>query len=91
MAVRGNIFGALLIGARTEGVAYRPEELTQLTDSARTIGLNLESLRAADLQRKHDDLAQRLNELADANKSLAAENASLRAPRAKVLFSDPSF
>lgn len=69
---------ALLIGPRTEGVSYRPEELTQLADSARTIGLNLESLRAADLQQEHNELAQRLNELTDANRSLAAENASLK-------------
>jgi len=78
MVVSGNVVGALLIGARTEGVAYRPEELTQLTDSARIIGLNLESLRAADLQRKHDELAKRLGELEQANTSLAADNARLK-------------
>jgi hypothetical protein len=78
MPVRGNIYGALLIGPRTEGVSYRPEELIQLADSARTIGLHLESLRAAELQRKHSELTQRLSDLAEANRSLAAENASLK-------------
>ena len=36
MAVRGGVSGALLIGARADGVAYRPEELMQLADSAAT-------------------------------------------------------
>ena len=78
MKVRGSLCGALLIGARTEGVSYRPEELTQLAESARSIGLTLESLRAADLQRKHDEIARQLDTLIDANRSLAAENATLR-------------
>ena len=78
MTVRGAIYGVLLIGPRTEGVSYRPEELTQLAEGARTIGLNLESLRAVELQRKQHELAQRLDELTDANRSLAAENASLK-------------
>jgi len=78
MMIRGRLGGALLIGARTEGVSYRPEELAQLADSARSIGLTLESLRAADLQRKHDEIARQLDMLIDANRSLAAENANLR-------------
>jgi hypothetical protein len=78
MSVRGSLYGVLVIGPRTEGVSYRPEELIQLADSARTIGLHLESLRTAELRRQHTELTQRLNELADANRSLAAENASLK-------------
>jgi GAF domain-containing protein len=82
MVVSGNVIGALVLGARTEGVSYRPEELNQLADSARTIGLHLESLRAAELQRQHSELTQRLNELADTNRSLAAEIAVLKGPAA---------
>jgi hypothetical protein len=78
MPVRGSIYGVLVIGPRTEGVSYRPEELNQLADSARTIGLHLESLRSAELQRQHSELTQRLNELADTNRSLAAEIAILK-------------
>jgi hypothetical protein len=35
-------------------------------------------MRAAHLQRKHDEIAQELDALIDANRSLAAENATLR-------------
>jgi hypothetical protein len=78
MLVRGSLYGALIIGPRTEGVSYRPEELTQLADSARTIGLHLESLRAAELQRQHAELTDHLDALTEANRSLAAENANLK-------------
>ena len=77
MTVRSHVRGALVIGSRTEGVSYRPEELNQLADSVRTIGLNLESLRAADLQQRHDDLAQQLSRLTDANKYPAPGSAGL--------------
>jgi hypothetical protein len=46
--------------------------------SARRWKVALESMRAADLQRKHDEIAQELDALIDANRSLAAENATLR-------------
>ena len=78
MQIRGSVYGFLMLGPRTEGVSYRPEELNQLADSTRTIGLHLESLRAVELQRQHSELMQRLSELADTNRSLATENAILR-------------
>ncbi len=78
MRVRGSLYGALLIGPRTEGISYRQEELVQLADSVRTIGLHLESLSASELRRQHSDLVKRMAELAEANRSLAAENADLK-------------
>ena len=49
MAVHGRLCGALVV-AREPRASYRSEELSQLADSAQTIGLNLENLRAANLQ-----------------------------------------
>jgi hypothetical protein len=63
MSVRGRISGALLISPRPDGVAYRPEELAQLEDSARRIGLDLESLRVAELERGHEALQRELAEM----------------------------
>ncbi len=78
MPVRGNVYGALLIGPRTEGISYRPEELVQLAESARTVGLHLESLRVDELQRQHGELTKQLKELEDANRSLAPKAADLK-------------
>lgn len=81
MTIRGRSAGALLIGARTEGIAYRPEELTQLAESVHAIAHDLDSLRALELQQRHDEIAHQLERLATANQALAAENATLkRAP-----------
>jgi GAF domain-containing protein len=81
MTIRGRCRGALLIGARTEGIAYRPEELTQLAESARTIAHDLDSLRSLELQQRHDEIATQLERLAAVNQALATENATLkRAP-----------
>jgi uncharacterized small protein (DUF1192 family) len=60
MSVRGRVSGALLLSPRPDGVAYRPEELAQLEDSARRIGLDLESLRVAELERGHAALQAEL-------------------------------
>lgn len=60
MSVRGRFADVLLLGARPDGLAYRPEELAQLEDSTRRIGMDLESLRVAELQRSHNQLAQQL-------------------------------
>jgi hypothetical protein len=60
MSVRGHVSGALLLGPRHDGISYRPEELAQLEDSARRIGLDLESLRVSELQRTYDALVQKV-------------------------------
>lgn len=60
MSVRGQVSGVLLLGARPDGVSYRPEELQQLGDSARRVGLDLESLRVLELERAHAALEQEL-------------------------------
>jgi len=63
MRVRGRISGALLVGPRPEQVAYRAEEISQLEDSTRRIGLDLESLRVAELERSQANLLVELAEL----------------------------
>jgi hypothetical protein len=63
MAVRGELSGALLVAPREDGVAYRPEELEQLAESARHIGVCLEALRVVELERAHRELARRYEEL----------------------------
>lgn len=63
MVSGGSLSGALLIGPKAGGVCYRREELAQLADGARVVGLHLESLRAADLQRSHRELELRLTEI----------------------------
>jgi hypothetical protein len=80
MTIRGRTTGALLIGARTEGIAYRPEELAQLTESVRSIAHDLDGLGTAELQQRHDEIAHQLERLATANQALAAENATLKRP-----------
>ena len=64
MAARGRLSGALLIAPRENGIAYRPEELEQLADSARHIGVCLEALRVVDLERAHRELERRYEALA---------------------------
>jgi hypothetical protein len=78
MSIRGCLTGALLIGARTEGIAYRPEELAQLAESVRSIAHDLDSLRTAELQQRHDEIANQLEQLTTAHQSLVAENATLK-------------
>jgi hypothetical protein len=63
MAARGQLSGALLVAPRQDDVAYRPEELEQLAESARHIGVCLEALRAVELEREHRELARRYEEL----------------------------
>ena len=63
MAARGELSGALLVAPREDGVAYRPEELEQLAESARHIGVCLEALRVVELERAHRELARRYEEL----------------------------
>lgn len=63
MTARGELSGALLVAPREDGVAYRPEELEQLAESARHIGVCLEALRVVELERAHRELARRYEEL----------------------------
>jgi len=63
MTARGELSGALLVAPREDGVAYRPEELEQLAESARHIGVCLEALRVVELEREHRELARRYEEL----------------------------
>jgi hypothetical protein len=63
MAAHGETSGALLVGPRGDGVAYRPEELARLEESARHIGLGLEALRVAELERAHRELERRYDAL----------------------------
>jgi hypothetical protein len=81
MAVHGEMSGALLVGPRGDGVAYRPEELAQLEESVRHVGLLLEALRVADLERAHRELERRYEELARASARVSAENAQLKGAR----------
>ena len=52
MQIRGAVYGCLVVSARADGVTYRPEELAQLEDSTYRIGIALEGLRTADLERR---------------------------------------
>ncbi|HUP05810.1 MAG TPA: hypothetical protein VMU47_01580 [Caldimonas sp.] len=63
MTARGALSGALLVAPRDDGIAYRREELEQLADSARHIGVCLEALRVVDLERAHRDLERRYQDL----------------------------
>jgi hypothetical protein len=63
MAMRGELSGALLVAPREDGVAYRPEEVEQLAEGARHVGVCLEALRVVHLERAHRELVQRYEEL----------------------------
>ena len=65
MIVRGGVSGVLLLGPKRNGLAYRSDELELLAASAQRVGLDLESLRVAALERQRQ--------------ALLAENAELRA------------
>ena len=59
MRVGGRVSGALLLGPKPESAAYRAEELALLEDSTRRIGLDLESLRVAELERDINTLVMK--------------------------------
>jgi hypothetical protein len=75
MSAHGETSGALLVAPRGDGVAYRPEELARLEESARHIGLGLEALRVAELERAHRELERRYEALMRAGARAPQETA----------------
>jgi hypothetical protein len=59
MSVRGIINGMVLVGARRDRQQYRPDQLEQLGEAARHLGLDLEGLRVDELEAEGRQLAQR--------------------------------
>jgi hypothetical protein len=60
MMVRGRVHGVLLLGAKTGGHRYRPDEITLLMKSVQRLGLALESLRVEELELRTRDLSRRV-------------------------------
>jgi hypothetical protein len=82
MIVHGHMSGALLVGPRRDGVAYRPEELVRLEESARHIALGFEALRVAELERAHRELEQRYRALQRARGSAESQqDTTIPAPK----------
>ncbi|MBK6470355.1 MAG: hypothetical protein IPF94_06360 [Betaproteobacteria bacterium] len=69
-SVRGGVAGLLLLGSKENGTSYRGEELELLAASAMRVGLCLESLRVAALQREREEL---LAQVAQMRSKLASQ------------------
>ena len=63
MLVRGQVNGFVLIGAKSQGVNFRPEELVLLAETVHEVGLDLESLRVVALERMNAELASEQTKL----------------------------
>ena len=59
MMARGAVIGLVLVGAKTSGRNFRPDEVALLTKSVRQFGMDLETLRLAELERSAAALEQK--------------------------------
>jgi len=55
---RSELFGALVVGAKLGGEAYRPDEVDNLAHAAQQLGLDLHALRVEQLERRARELEQ---------------------------------
>jgi hypothetical protein len=93
MMVRGRLNGLVLLGARTTGDQFRPDQLALLSTAVHQYGLDIETLRVEAMARRIDEsesiakslkhevdaLRDHLHDLRANNDSLRATNESLRA------------
>lgn len=88
MTLRGALVGMLLVGPKSTGQSYRPDQVEQLGKSAHQLALYLEGLRVLELERQTASLLRQVDEgerrLA-VNEAIMAElrinNSDLRAAR----------
>jgi hypothetical protein len=76
--VRGKVSGIVLLGPKSGGEIYRPDEIELLMGSVHQFGLDLESLRVGELERRNAFLNQRDSDLQLELANLRAENAQIR-------------
>lgn len=63
MTLRGDINGIILLLPRLDGTSYRPDEIKLLGECVRSYAVDLESLRADELERENAQLARRGGDL----------------------------
>jgi hypothetical protein len=59
MTVRAELIGMVLLGSARSGRNYRPDEISLLANSVRQLGMDLETLRMEELERKATALEQK--------------------------------
>jgi hypothetical protein len=76
--VRGTLTGIVLLGPKLAGELYRPDEIELLASCVHQFGLDLESLRISELERRNASLRQRDAELQLEVANLKAQNAHMK-------------
>jgi len=76
--VRGRVSGLVLLGPKSGTELYRPDEIELLMGSVHQFGLDLESLRVGELERRNVALQQRDGDLQLELANLRAENAQIK-------------
>jgi hypothetical protein len=86
MMTQGRLRGLVLLGAKPNQQQYRPDEIALLATAAQQLGMDLESLRAIELERQIDSLAHLETSLAAAQQqSTTLEQAYLALEREAAL------
>jgi hypothetical protein len=82
LMVRGSVNGFVLLGAKKSGQQYRPDEIELLTTCVQQLGLDLESLKAIELQRRalssEGKIAHFEQRIIDLERACAAQEHALR-------------
>jgi hypothetical protein len=68
---RSEVFGLLLVGAKSGGEAFRPDEPDNLAQAAQQLSLDLSALRVEQLERRSRDFAQEVAGLREQLQSLS--------------------
>ena len=84
MSHRGRLNGLVVLGMRADGEPYRPDECKAISFAAQQVGIDLDTLRIEELERRMAALRADVHAQETALRLLAGRRAAVRAEAARV-------